>query len=83
MALFYGATVLDESLTLTDLAGLALILLGVTLGTGVVQARRRARLERGSVTSATSRSLLRAGPIWGASYLFIKVGGRATSSRRR
>lgn len=41
MALFYGATVLDESLKLSDLAGLALILLGVTLGTGVVQSRRR------------------------------------------
>jgi drug/metabolite transporter (DMT)-like permease len=41
MALFYGATVLDESLKLSDLAGLALILLGVTLGMGVVQSRRR------------------------------------------
>jgi drug/metabolite transporter (DMT)-like permease len=45
MALFYGATVLDEGLKLTDLAGLALILLGVSLGTGVVQRRRRAVLE--------------------------------------
>ena len=34
MALFYGAVVLDESLTLSDLAGLALILAGVSLGTG-------------------------------------------------
>jgi drug/metabolite transporter (DMT)-like permease len=41
MALFYGATVLGEGLKLTDLAGLALILLGVSLGTGVVQSRRR------------------------------------------
>lgn len=41
MALFYGAAVLDESLKLSDLAGLALILVGVTLGTGVVQSRRR------------------------------------------
>ncbi len=41
MALFYGATILGESLKLSDLAGLALILLGVTLGAGVVQARRR------------------------------------------
>jgi drug/metabolite transporter (DMT)-like permease len=46
MALFYGATVLGEGLKLTDLAGLALILLGVSLGTGVVQSwRRRAALE--------------------------------------
>ncbi len=46
MALFYGATVLDEGLKLTDLAGLALILLGVSLGTGAVQGlRRRAALE--------------------------------------
>ena len=46
MALFYGATVLDEGLKLTDLAGLALILLGVSLGTGVVRGwRRRMALE--------------------------------------
>jgi len=42
MALFYGATVLNEGLKATDLAGLALILLGVSLGTGVLQTRRRA-----------------------------------------
>ena len=41
MALFYGATVLDESLSLTDLGGLGLILAGVSLGTGVMQGRRR------------------------------------------
>ncbi len=41
MALFYGATILGESLSLTDLAGLGLILAGVSLGTGVVQSRRR------------------------------------------
>ena len=41
MALFYGATVLDESLDLTDLAGLALILAGVALGSGTVQGLRR------------------------------------------
>src|SRR5207249_11010271 len=45
MALFYGATVLDESLKLTDLAGLALILLGVSLGAGVMRAWRRAPAE--------------------------------------
>ena len=37
MALFYGATVLDEPFHLTDLAGLALILAGVSLGTGTVR----------------------------------------------
>jgi drug/metabolite transporter (DMT)-like permease len=41
MALFYGATVLDESLKLSDLLGLALILAGVTLGTGAMRGRRR------------------------------------------
>src|SRR5438067_2201424 len=41
MALFYGATLLDESLKLTDLAGLALILAGVSLGTGKVGGLRR------------------------------------------
>jgi drug/metabolite transporter (DMT)-like permease len=47
MALFYGATILDESVSGSDLAGLALILLGVSLGTGVVQERfrRRAAVE--------------------------------------
>jgi drug/metabolite transporter (DMT)-like permease len=43
MALFYGATILGESVSATDLAGLALILLGVSLGTGVVQQRLRRR----------------------------------------
>ena len=43
MALFYGATILAESFGLTDIAGLALILAGVSLGTGVAQSRRRRR----------------------------------------
>jgi drug/metabolite transporter (DMT)-like permease len=43
MALFYGATILDESVSGSDLVGLALILLGVSLGTGVVQERFRRR----------------------------------------
>ena len=34
MALFYGATVLHESLKWTDIAGLGLILAGVSFGTG-------------------------------------------------
>src|SRR5436189_307727 len=34
MALIYGAAILDESFGLTDFAGLALILAGVSLGTG-------------------------------------------------
>ena len=37
MALFYGATVLDESLKWTDIAGLALILAGVSFGTGAAR----------------------------------------------
>lgn len=41
MALFYGVTVLNESLKLTDLAGLGLILAGVSLGTGFLQGRLR------------------------------------------
>ena len=47
-ALFYGATILDESFSFTDIAGLALILAGVSLGTGVVQSRRRATVEAGA-----------------------------------
>ncbi len=47
MALFYGVTVLDESLKLTDIAGLALILAGVSLGTGAIRnVRRRAAAVR-------------------------------------
>jgi drug/metabolite transporter (DMT)-like permease len=41
MALFYGTTVLNESLKLTDIAGLALILAGVSLGTGTIRSLRR------------------------------------------
>jgi drug/metabolite transporter (DMT)-like permease len=41
MALFYGATILDEKVSANDLAGLALILFGVSLGTGVLQQRLR------------------------------------------
>jgi drug/metabolite transporter (DMT)-like permease len=40
-ALFYGAVFLDESLRLTAIAGLALILVGVALGSGVVRPIRR------------------------------------------
>ncbi len=47
MALIYGAAILDESFGLTDLAGLALILAGVTLGTGVAQSRFRRRAAAG------------------------------------
>ena len=39
-ALTYGALILDESITLAALAGLALILLGVALGSGVLRTGR-------------------------------------------
>ena len=41
-ALFFGVTILDESLTFAKLVGLALILVGVTLASGLVLWRRRA-----------------------------------------
>ena len=41
-ALVYGALILDESVTAAALAGLALILLGVALGSGTVRLRRAA-----------------------------------------
>ena len=41
-ALFYGATILGEPLTAAKLGGLALILLGVSLASGLVSFRRRA-----------------------------------------
>jgi drug/metabolite transporter (DMT)-like permease len=42
LALAYGAVFLDEPITASALGGLALILLGVGLGTGTLRARRRA-----------------------------------------
>ena len=44
-AVFYGATILGEPLRWSALGGLALILLGVALGSGVVGLRRRAELR--------------------------------------
>ena len=41
-ALLYGATILGEPLTVAKLAGLALILVGVALASGLVVWRRRA-----------------------------------------
>ncbi len=40
VALVYGALILDESVTAAALAGLALILLGVALGSGTLRLRR-------------------------------------------
>lgn len=44
-AVFYGATILGEPLRWSALAGLALILLGVALGSGALALRRRAALR--------------------------------------
>jgi drug/metabolite transporter (DMT)-like permease len=44
-ALVYGALLLDEPLTASVLAGLALILAGVALGSGTLAARRARRVE--------------------------------------
>jgi drug/metabolite transporter (DMT)-like permease len=44
-AVFYGATILDEPLRWSALASLALILLGVALGSGAFVLRRRAELR--------------------------------------
>ncbi len=44
-AVFYGVTILGESVRWAALAGLALILLGVALGSGVVGLKRRAELR--------------------------------------
>jgi drug/metabolite transporter (DMT)-like permease len=40
LALVYGITLLDEPLTVQALGGLALVLIGVSLGTGVLRSRR-------------------------------------------
>src|SRR6266536_33715 len=45
IALAYGVLLLGEPLTVSAVAGLALILTGVTFGTGVVQRRRRTDLQ--------------------------------------
>jgi drug/metabolite transporter (DMT)-like permease len=44
-AVFYGATILDEPLRWSALAGLGVILLGVALGSGVLVLRRRGELR--------------------------------------
>jgi drug/metabolite transporter (DMT)-like permease len=44
-AIFYGATILGEPLRWSALGGLALILLGVALGSGAIALRRRAELR--------------------------------------
>jgi drug/metabolite transporter (DMT)-like permease len=44
-ALAYGAFILDEQIGLSSFAGLALILLGVALGSGALRPRRRAAVE--------------------------------------
>ncbi len=49
-ALVYGALLLDEPITSSALGGLALILLGVALGSGAIRARRRGR-GRNSIPS--------------------------------
>lgn len=46
LALVYGAVFLDEQITAVALAGLALVLGGVALGTGSIRGRRRARAAR-------------------------------------
>jgi drug/metabolite transporter (DMT)-like permease len=50
-ALFYGATILGEPLTIAKLGGLALILVGVTLASGLVAWRRRAAPARAGEAS--------------------------------
>jgi drug/metabolite transporter (DMT)-like permease len=48
-AVFYGATILGEPLRWSALGGLALILLGVALGSGAVALRRREELRTRTV----------------------------------
>jgi drug/metabolite transporter (DMT)-like permease len=49
LAVVYGVTLLDESLTVVGVAGLALVLLGVALGTGTLRAGRRVAPAGGSL----------------------------------
>ena len=62
LALVYGAVFLDENVTALSLAGLALVLAGVALGTGSVREVNR-----------YAPMLFVLAAVWGASYLFIKV----------
>ena len=70
-ALAYGAVFLDEAITATALVGLALVLAGTALATGLARARA-ASLSR--VTRRYWPLILTLASVWGASYLFIKVG---------
>ena len=49
IALGYGVVLLGEPLTATSVAGLALVLLGVALGTGTLRRRRRSTAEAASL----------------------------------
>ena len=48
-ALFYGALILDEPVTASAIGGLVLILVGVSLGSGVVRLSQRRRAAVGTV----------------------------------
>jgi drug/metabolite transporter (DMT)-like permease len=54
LALVYGAVFLDEQVTLVALAGLALVLAGVALGTGVARSNGARRLASAATTAAAS-----------------------------
>ena len=47
-ALVYGAVLLDERVTVSAVAGMALILAGVALGSGALRLRRTAAVEVGA-----------------------------------
>ena len=57
-ALAYGALILDERISRSALIGLALILLGVALGSGSLRLRRRrAVAAAGTTTDPVARRL--------------------------
>jgi drug/metabolite transporter (DMT)-like permease len=56
LALMYGAVFLDEEVTAIAIAGLALVLAGVALGTGALGIRGMRRAEAGAVGPAGSLS---------------------------
>ena len=70
-ALVYAATLLDEPVGARQVAGLALVLGGVALGTGAV--RPQAGRYGADVTRSYPVLIGTLAFVWGASYLFIKV----------
>src|SRR5262249_16042708 len=85
-ALFYGAVILGEPVTDAKLVGLALILVGVTLASGVVVRRRRGVSRSAERAQERAAAAARSSSSWRSSMrrIFpVSVLGRSGSNSTR